>query len=125
MLKCRSASVLAEVRSGVGPGLHPHRDGAFDLAMPRCSVGPSSSGWLSTMSGELAFEGLGDAGVQRASRLAHKRAISGVLHERMFEQIVRMRAAIPASEQQACRDQHDQATTATCTLRHCHNRCGQ
>ena len=50
--------------------------------------------------GELAFEGFGDTGVKRASRLAQQRAIGRVLHQRMLEQIARMRRhALP--EQQA------------------------
>jgi hypothetical protein len=41
--------------------------------------------------GELAFEGFGDTGVKRASRLAQQRAIGRVLHQGMFEQIGRVR----------------------------------
>src|ERR1700739_2083758 len=40
---------------------------------------------------ELAFDGFSDAGVKRAARLAQQRAVGGVLHQRMFEHISRMR----------------------------------
>ena len=36
--------------------------------------------------GELAFEGFGDAGMKRASRLAQQRAVGRVLHQGMLEQ---------------------------------------
>ena len=49
--------------------------------------------------GELAFEGFGDAGVKRASRLAQQRAIGRVLHQRVLEQIGRMRRrALPEQQ---------------------------
>ena len=53
---------------------------------------------------ELAFEGFGDAGVKRASRLAQQRAIGRVLHQGMLEQIGRVRRhALP--EQQTSRNE--------------------
>ena len=49
--------------------------------------------------GELAFEGFGDAGVKRASRLAQQRAIGRVLHQGVLEQIGRMRRhALPEQQ---------------------------
>ncbi|HSR82093.1 MAG TPA: hypothetical protein VLL28_15070 [Hyphomicrobiaceae bacterium] len=87
---------------GVGPGLHPHRDGAFDQACLGAVAGQQLGLALDDVR-ELAFEGLCDAGVQRASRMAQKRAISGILHERMFEQVRSMRGQ-SLLEQQACRD---------------------
>ena len=48
---------------------------------------------------ELAFKGFGDTGVKRASRLAQQRAIGRVLHQRMLEQIGRMRRhALPEQQ---------------------------
>ena len=53
---------------------------------------------------ELAFEGFSDTGVKRASRLAQQRAIGRVLHQRMLEQIARVRRhALP--EQQTSRNE--------------------
>jgi hypothetical protein len=49
--------------------------------------------------GELAFEGFGNTGVKRASRLAQQRAICRVLHQGMFEQVPRIRRQT-LSEQQ-------------------------
>ena len=54
---------------GVGPGLHPHRDGAFDQACLGAVSGQQLGLALYDVR-KLAFEGLCDAGVQRASRLA-------------------------------------------------------
>jgi hypothetical protein len=54
---------------GVGPGLHPHRDGAFDQACLGAVAGQQLGLALDDVR-ELAFEGLCDAGVQRASGLA-------------------------------------------------------
>ena len=54
--------------------------------------------------GELAFEGFGDAGVKRASRLAQQRAVGRVLHQGVLEQIGRVRRhALP--EQQTGRNE--------------------
>ena len=54
--------------------------------------------------GELAFEGFGDAGMKRASRLAQQRAVGRVLHQGVLEQIGRMRRhALP--EQQTSRNE--------------------
>ena len=54
--------------------------------------------------GEVAFEGLGNAGVQRASRLAQKRAVGRILHQSMFEKIACVRRhALP--KQQTCRNE--------------------
>ena len=48
---------------------------------------------------ELAFKSFGDAGVERASRLAQQRAIGRVLHQRMLEQIGRVRRhALPEQQ---------------------------
>ena len=53
--------------------------------------------------GELAFKGFGDTSVKRASRLAQQRAIGRILHQRVLEQIRRVRwRALP--KQQACLD---------------------
>ena len=53
---------------------------------------------------ELAFKCFGDAGVQRASRLAQQRAVGRVLHQGVLEQVGRMRRhALP--EQQTCRNE--------------------
>jgi hypothetical protein len=41
--------------------------------------------------GELALEDFSDTGMERASRLAQQRALGGVLHQGMLEQIRRMR----------------------------------
>ena len=41
--------------------------------------------------GELAFKGFGDPSVKRAPRLPQQRAIGGVLHQGMLEQIARLR----------------------------------
>ena len=46
---------------------------------------------------ELAFEGFGDTSVKRAPRLAQQRAVSGVLHESMLEEVAGLR-------RRACRD---------------------
>ena len=49
--------------------------------------------------GELAFKGFGDASVQRASRLAQERAIGGILHQGVLEQIGRVRRhALPEQQ---------------------------
>ena len=48
---------------------------------------------------ELAFEGLGNAGVKRTPRLAQQRAIGRVLHQRMLEQIGRVRRRALAEQQ--------------------------
>ena len=54
--------------------------------------------------GELALESFGDASVKRASRLAQQRAVGRVLHQRVLEQISRVRRhALP--EQQTCRNE--------------------
>ena len=45
---------------------------------------------------KLALKGFGDASVKRTSRLAQQRAIGGVLHQRMLEQIASHAAARPA-----------------------------
>ena len=41
--------------------------------------------------GELAFEGFGNTSVKRTSRFAQQRAIGRILHERVLEQIGRLR----------------------------------
>ena len=47
----------------------------------------------------MAFEGFGDTGVKRASRLAQQRAIGRVLHKGMLEQVGRMRRrALPEKQ---------------------------
>jgi len=40
---------------------------------------------------ELVFEGFGNAGMQRPSRLAQETAVSGVLDERVLEKIACLR----------------------------------
>ena len=40
---------------------------------------------------KLAFDRFGDPGMKRASRLAQQRAIGRVLHQRMLEQVARLR----------------------------------
>jgi hypothetical protein len=48
---------------------------------------------------ELVFKSFGDAGVQRASRLAQQRAVGCVLHQGVFEQVGRMRQhALPGQQ---------------------------
>ena len=49
---------------------------------------------------EVAFEGFGDASVQRTSRLAQKGAVSRILDQRVFKEITRMRR-YALTEQQA------------------------
>src|SRR5690242_8496786 len=48
---------------------------------------------------ELAFEGLRNAGVKRASGFAQQRAIGGVLYERVLEQIACVRRNTLSEEQ--------------------------
>ena len=49
--------------------------------------------------GELAFKNFGDASVKRASRLAQQRAVGRVLHQRVLEQISRVRRhALPEQQ---------------------------
>ena len=58
--------------------------------------------------GELAFESFGDASVKRASRLAQQRAVGRILHQRVLEQISRVRRyALP--EQQTCLNERSSA----------------
>ena len=53
---------------------------------------------------ELAFQGFGDASVQRAPRLTQQRAVGRVLHQGVLEQVGRMwRHALP--EQQTSRNE--------------------
>ena len=61
------------MRRWTGPT--PHRDGAFDLASLGAVSGQQLGLALDDVR-ELAFEGLCDAGVQRASRLAQKGGFS-------------------------------------------------
>ena len=49
--------------------------------------------------GELGFEGFGDTGVKCASRIAQEGAVGRVLHQRVLEQIFRMRRlALPEQQ---------------------------
>ena len=53
---------------------------------------------------ELVFKNFGDASMKRPAWLAQQRAVSSVLHQRVLEQVGRMRRhALP--EQQASRNQ--------------------
>src|SRR5262249_16470050 len=72
------------VRRELG-GLPPERRGFPDLA----GLGPMSRQQLRSALRrfrEFALDGFGDAGMQRASRLAQQRPVSRVLHEGMLEQ---------------------------------------
>ena len=63
--------------------------------------------------GELAFQNFGNARVQPASRLAQQRAIGGVLHQGMLEQVCRLRRHALA-EQQPCGDEPVERRSQVC-----------
>ncbi len=52
--------------------------------------------------GEFALERFRDTGVERASGLAQQRAIGGVLHKRVLEQIGRVRRQALPEQQTSC-----------------------
>ena len=51
---------------------------------------------------ELAFKDVGDASVERASRLAQQRSIGCILYQGMLEQISRVRSDTLSEEQSRC-----------------------
>ena len=52
--------------------------------------------------GELAFESFCDTGVERTSGLAQQGAVGRILHQRMFEQISRVRRRTLPKQQTGC-----------------------
>ena len=89
-VSCSIASASAERSSDRCPAL-PHRpSGLFDQPSLGAVTRQEFRLVLGNVS-ELAFEGFGDAGVKRASRLAQQGAIGRVLHQCVLEQISRVR----------------------------------
>ena len=85
------------------PCLAPQARGLLDLSGLR-AVARQQFGLALGNLGELAFEGFGDPGVKRPSRFAQQSAISRVLHQRVLEQISRVRRhTLP--KQQTCRNE--------------------
>src|SRR6266567_5947274 len=79
-------------------GFAPQRRGFFDL--PR--LGAVTRQELGLVLGdlrELTFEGFGDSGMKRTSRLAQQRAVSRIPYQCMFERICRIRRATLPEQQ--------------------------
>jgi hypothetical protein len=86
---CAAASTSAECSSDRCPAFAPQARGLLDQP----SFGAVTCQKLRLVLGnfgELALEGLCDAGVERASRLAQQHSVSRVLHQRVLKQIGRM-----------------------------------
>ena len=85
-------------------GLAPKSRGFLDQARLRCNDAPAVPAGFRRCR-RIAFEGLGDAGVKRAPRLAQQRAVGRVLHQSMIEQIGRIRRrALPEQQTGRQRD---------------------
>src|SRR5262245_60614803 len=79
-------------------GFAPQRRGFLDLPC----VGAVTRQQLRLVLGdlrELTFQGFGDSGMERTSRLAQQRAVSRIPHEYMFEKVCRMRRVTPPEQQ--------------------------
>ena len=97
-MSCSAASTSAERSSDRCPAL-PQKPAAFSINPGFGAVTRQQFRLALGDFGELAFEGFGNAGMKRASRLAQQRAISRVLHQGMLEQVARMRRhALPEQQ---------------------------
>ena len=89
-VSCATASTNAERASDRCPALAPQARGLLDQP----GLGAVTRQQLRLALGdrrELALEGFGDAGMQRAARFAQQRAVGRVLHQSMLKQVTRMR----------------------------------
>ena len=102
-MSCSAASTSAERVQRSLSRLAPQARGLLDQpglgAVTRQQLGLA----LGNL-GELAFKGFGDTGVKRASRLAQQRAVGRVLHQRMLEQVGRMRRHALPEQQTSCNE---------------------
>ena len=97
-MNCATASISAKRSNDRCPAL-PHSPAAFSMRPASVHWRASSSGRVSVISANWLSRVCGDTGVQRAPRLAQQRAIGGVLHECMLEQISRVRRhALPEQQ---------------------------
>src|SRR5215831_3411384 len=87
-------------------GFAPQRRGFLDL--PR--LGAVTRQQLGLVLGdlrELTFEGFGDSGMKRTSRLAQQRAVSRIPYQYMLEKVGRVRrATLPGKASVICRTSH-------------------